>query len=83
MRLPATFSAWAGPALRLSIATVFAFLLLLTTACGSSSDPAPIEPTFGPGARAELIDIEGIADLKQRFNGAEGTPRLVLLLSPT
>ena len=83
MRLPATFSAWARPALRLSTVTVFAPLLLLTIACGSSGDPIPIEPTFATGALAELIDVEGIADLRQRFNGADGTPRLVLLLSPT
>ena len=31
----------------------------------------------------QLVDLEGLDDLRARFNEAEGKPRILLLLSPT
>ena len=37
----------------------------------------------GGGGRPALTDIGGVDDLRAAFNADAGTPRIVLLLSPT
>ena len=37
----------------------------------------------GSGPSASLTDLTGIDQLRDRFNGDTGHPRLILLLSPT
>ena len=51
----------------------------LLAGCGGDSESevaAPSEPS-------RLMDIDGIDDLRSRFNADAGSPRLVLLLAPT
>lgn len=36
-----------------------------------------------PSANVTLTDLNNIEDLRNRFNQDKGTPRLLLLLSPT
>ena len=40
-------------------------------------------PTATAPAAPQLIDLDGLEDLRARFNDAEGKPRILLLLSPT
>jgi len=47
-------------------------LLLLALAAGCRGD-----------GKATLSDLNGVEDLKARFNRDAGKPRIVLLLSPT
>jgi len=49
-----------------------AALALLGCGGGSLGDPAE-----------SISDIESLAELRNRFNADEGSPRLLLLLSPT
>lgn len=57
-----------------------ALAALLLTACGggdSASSPAPGAADVG------ITDIDGIEPLREQFNRDAGSPRLLLVLSPT
>lgn len=47
--------------------------------CGGGSDPEPASQA----PAAQLVDVDGIEPLREQFNRDEGTPRLLLLFSPT
>lgn len=49
-----------------------AVLGVVLTACGSP-----------PADDSRLKNLHGVAELKESFNGDHGSPRLILLLSPT
>ena len=53
----------------------------------TSSDPAASAAQASTGTAAapspQLADLEGIDDLRARFNTGDGDPRLLVLLSPT
>jgi len=53
-----------------------------TPAAASPEQIASPAPAAAPRA-ATLVNLQSLEDLKQRFNSDQGTPRLVLLLSPT
>ena len=40
-------------------------------------------PAAIPAVAPQLVDLDGLDDLRARFNDAEGKPRILLLLSPT
>lgn len=47
--------------------------------CGSDSDPAP----QATQKTTQLSDISNVLELRAAFNEDRGTPRLLILLSPT
>lgn len=54
----------------------------------ASAAPATASPasaaTLPPRPRSDvLVDLRSLDDLKERFNQDRGTPRLILLFSPT
>jgi hypothetical protein len=49
--------------------------MLALAGCGGSSDNA--------SAVADVTDVATVDDVRRGFAAADGTPRLVLLLSPT
>ncbi len=59
------------------LALVVAGLALVLAACTESS-------TIDEAVAAdELVALSGVADLQTRFNDDAGSPRLILLVSPT
>jgi hypothetical protein len=56
-------------------------VLLVGVACSNASDEAPRTGT--PERAATVRDLSSIDELQERFNGDEGVPRLILLISPT
>lgn len=60
-------------ALRLGVLGV----ILLAACTSASGGPSADEPT------ATLRDLQGLDEFKSLFNEDKGTPRLVLLMSPT
>jgi hypothetical protein len=44
---------------------------------------ASVIGSYKPDSNVTLTDLNGIEDLRARFNQDKGTPRLLLLLSPT
>lgn len=71
-------------------ATVFALFLLVLTLLAviyfttGGGDPRLLIQRFGEhGPAATLTDLNRIDQLRAAFNQADGTPRLILLLSPT
>ena len=50
----------------------------VATATADAEAPAAI-----PAVAPQLVDLDGLDDLRARFNDAEGKPRILLLLSPT
>ena len=59
----------------LGLLTALAAILL--AACSGSG-------SFGEAVAADqLLAIEGVGDVQDRFNADEGSPRLILLVSPT
>lgn len=64
------------PAQRLAWLTRGALtLLLLVPGCAAGETPGR--------ARPSLANLDSVEDMRAAFNRAPGTPRLVLLLSPT
>ena len=61
-----------GKARLCGVSAVLATLALLGCGGGSLGDPAE-----------SISDIESLAELRNRFNADEGSPRLLLLMSPT
>jgi len=59
------------------VAAASLVVVLAATGCGSSSSPST---DASPERVRELTSIEG---LRESFNDDRGTPRLLLLLSPT
>ena len=59
--------------LRASLAIFVALTTLGLIGCGSS---LPEPPDY-------LINLQSVEDLRSRFNADAGSPRLILLLSPT
>lgn len=58
---------------------------LVTAGCGGSDEGLP-ETQAGPGTRSgdvALRDLTGVDQLRAAFNRDQGSPRLLLLLSPT
>ena len=53
-----------------------------TSATAGPEQIASPSPSATPLATT-LVNLQSLEDLKQRFNSDQGTPRLVLLLSPT
>ena len=64
---------------RLAIPLLAGACLLALAACGSDSSPSR-EAASEPAA---LTDVSNILELRAAFNEDRGTPRLLLLLSPT
>ena len=64
---------------RLAILLFAGACLLALAACGSDSSPTP----QATGESAALEDVSSILELRAAFNADRGTPRLLLLLSPT
>lgn len=58
--------------------TVLAALVVLLGGCGGSKRDDVAE-----SAAPKVRDISTLDDLKRTFNEDEGTPRLLLILSPT
>ncbi len=71
----ATFVAVMGSVRRLTL--VVAGLALVVAACTESSTIAEVV------AADELVALSGVGDLQTRFNDDAGSPRLILLVSPT
>ena len=70
-----TFVAVMGSVSRLAL--VVAGLALVVAACTESSTIAEAV------AADELVALSGVGDLQTRFNDDAGSPRLILLVSPT
>jgi hypothetical protein len=65
---------------RLLAAGLAAAVVLVASGCGGSAgDGSEVEPA----ARAEVADLTSVDDLRTAFAAADGSPRLLLLLSPT
>jgi hypothetical protein len=56
---------------------------LILTCVALAAIGAGVIGLWKPGSDVALTDINNIAELSARFNQDKGTPRLVLLLSPT
>jgi hypothetical protein len=54
-------------------------VLPLTGCLGSSSE----RPSSTAGGEPALTDLEGVGQFRSLFNESRGTPRLLVLLSPT
>ena len=52
-------------------------VVLLASGCGGNGERAAGQ------SQAELADIRSVSDLRAAFNEAKGTPRLVVIFSPT
>ena len=66
---------------RSQAAVPLALVALVVAGCGGGGDAsAPRETAARTGG---LTDLANIADLQQRFDADSGTPRLILILSPT
>ena len=56
--------------------TLFSLVVVLSLTAGACTS----EPAVG---YEELTDIDGVEQLSSEFNAHQGSPRLILLLSPT
>jgi hypothetical protein len=57
-----------------------AAVLLVASGCGSAAEDSS---EAEPAATAEVADLDTVDDLRTAFAAADGSPRLLLLLSPT
>jgi outer membrane lipoprotein-sorting protein len=62
------------------LAAGLAAVVLVTSGCGSSAEDGS---EAEPAATAEVADLDAVDDLRAAFAAADGSPRLLLLLSPT
>ena len=70
----------AAMAPRRLVAAAVAVVAVLVAGCGGSSEPdsRPVPATTG-----DVADLKTVDDVRDAFAAAEGSPRLLLLLSPT
>jgi hypothetical protein len=59
---------------------VAALAVLALAACGGGDSSSPA-PQAAPAD--EITDIDGIEPIREQFNRDAGSPRLLILLSPT
>jgi hypothetical protein len=71
---------------RLKTASLLLLSLMILAAAASVGRGLPgelIDRFSERGAMATLTDLTGVNQLQSAFNRADGTPRLILLFSPT
>ena len=64
------------------IPTLLLVLALVSVGCARTSDPQAASPPTS-GANEEVQNLTDVGQLQDAFNADEGSPRLVLILSPT